>query len=153
MLASEQEHNILFDKKLAQEEAWIRRGIEARRTRNEGRVRALKRLREMRKERRELVGKAKMQIQEVRRSGRLVIEVEAVSYSYENRPIIKDFSTIIQRGDKVGIIGPNGSGKTTLLRILMGQLSPQHGTVELGTNLEIAYYDQAAHSWMNRNLF
>lgn len=142
MLQTEEEHNLLFDKKLAQEEAWIRRGIEARRTRNEGRVRALKRLREMRSERREASGRAKMQLQEVKRSGRLVIEVEQLAYAFPDRPIVKDFSTIIQRGDKVGIIGPNGSGKTTFLRLLMGELTPQKGSVELGTNIEIAYFDQ-----------
>lgn len=142
MLENEAEHNILFDKKLAQEEAWIRRGIEARRTRNEGRVRALKRLRELRSERREGAGKAKIQLQEVKRSGRLVIEAENLNYAYDDKPIIKDFSTIIQRGDKVGIIGPNGSGKTTLMRLLMGELTPNHGLVELGTNLEVAYFDQ-----------
>jgi ATP-binding cassette subfamily F protein uup len=142
MLSAEEEHNVLFDKKLAQEEAWIRRGIEARRTRNEGRVRALKRLRELRSQRREQVGKIKLEVVEARRSGRLVIEAEGLSYAYEHKPILKDFSTVIQRGDKVGIIGPNGSGKTTLLRILMGELSPQKGTVELGSNLEIAYFDQ-----------
>lgn len=142
MLAAEQEQNVLFDKKLAQEEAWIRRGIEARRTRNEGRVRALKRLRELRRERRELDGKVKMQLQEARRSGRLVIEAENLAYAYAERPILTDFSTVIQRGDKVGIIGPNGSGKTTLLRLLIGELTPQQGTVELGSNLEIAYFDQ-----------
>lgn len=142
MLQTEEEHNLLFDKKLAQEEAWIRRGIEARRTRNEGRVRALKRLRELRSERRESSGKAKMTIQEVKRSGRLVIEAEGLSYAYGDQPVIKNFSTVIQRGDKVGIIGPNGSGKTTLMRLLMGELAPQQGMVELGTNLEIAYFDQ-----------
>jgi ATP-binding cassette subfamily F protein uup len=142
MLESEEEHNILFDKKLAQEEAWIRRGIEARRTRNEGRVRALKRLREVRSERRESAGKARMQLQEVKRSGRLVIEADELSYAYGERLILKNFSTVIQRGDKVGIIGPNGSGKTTLMRLLMGELTPQYGSVELGTNLEIAYFDQ-----------
>jgi ATP-binding cassette subfamily F protein uup len=142
MLSAEQDQNNNFDKKLAQEEAWIRRGIEARRTRNDGRVRALKRLRDLRRERRELAGKVKMQLQEARRSGRLVIEVEGLSYAYENKPILSDFSTVIQRGDKVGIIGPNGSGKTTLLRILLGELNPQKGTVELGSNLEIAYFDQ-----------
>ena len=142
MLSAEQEQNTLFDKKLAQEEAWIRRGIEARRTRNEGRVRALKRLRELRAERREQPGKVRLQIQEERRSGRLVIETENVSYALENRPILKDFSTVIQRGDKVGIIGPNGSGKTTLLRILIGELAPQTGEVRHGTNLEMAYFDQ-----------
>ena len=142
MLASEQQQNTQFDKKLAQEEAWIRRGIEARRTRNEGRVRALKRLREIRRERREQPGKVNMLIQEERRSGRLVIEAENLSYAYEGQPIVSGFSTTIQRGDKVGIIGPNGSGKTTLLRLLMGDLLPQTGEVRLGTNLEIAYFDQ-----------
>jgi ATP-binding cassette subfamily F protein uup len=142
MLTAEQEHNADFDKKLAQEEAWIRRGIEARRTRNEGRVRALKRLRELRNERRDQAGKVKMVVQEARRSGRLVIEAEGLSYAYTDKPILSDFSTVIQRGDKVGIIGPNGSGKTTLLRILMGELIPQKGTVELGSALEIAYFDQ-----------
>ncbi len=142
MLENEAEHNVLFDKKLAQEEAWIRRGIEARRTRNEGRVRALKRLRELRSERREGAGKAKIQLQEVKRSGRLVIEAENLNYAYDDKPIIRNFSTIIQRGDKVGIIGPNGSGKTTLMRLLMGELTPNNGIVELGTNLEVAYFDQ-----------
>ena len=142
MLTAEQEQNTLFDKKLAQEEQWIRRGIEARRTRNEGRVRALKRLRELRQERREQPGKVRLQIQEERRSGRLVIEAENVSFSYAKQPVVTNFSTIIQRGDKVGIIGPNGSGKTTLLRILMGELPPQDGSIRLGTNLEIAYFDQ-----------
>lgn len=141
-LSAEQQQNESFDKKLAQEEQWIRRGIEARRTRNEGRVRALKRLRDIRRERREQPGKVRMQIQEERRSGRLVIEAEGVSFSYEGRPILRDFTTVIQRGDKVGIIGPNGSGKTTLLRILMGELPPQQGSIEHGTNLEIAYFDQ-----------
>ena len=142
MLSAEAEQNVNFDKKLAQEEQWIRRGIEARRTRNEGRVRALKRLREMRSQRRELLGKARIQIQDERRSGRLVIEVEGVSYSFGNRPIVRDFSTVIQRGDRIGIIGPNGSGKTTLLRILIGELAPQQGEVSHGANLEIAYFDQ-----------
>ena len=142
MLTAEAEQNILFDKKLAQEEVWIRKGIEARRTRNEGRVRALKRLREQRLERRERPGKVKMQIQAEKRSGKLVIEVENVSYSYGNQTIVSDFTTTIQRGDKVGIIGPNGSGKTTLLRLLLNELTPQTGSVEYGTNLEIAYFDQ-----------
>ena len=142
MLTAEAEQNILFDKKLAQEEVWIRKGIEARRTRNEGRVRALKRLREQRLERRERPGKVKMQIQAEKRSGKLVIEVENVGYSYGNQTIVNDFTTTIQRGDKVGIIGPNGSGKTTLLRLLLNELIPQTGSVEYGTNLEIAYFDQ-----------
>jgi ABC transport system ATP-binding/permease protein len=141
-LNAEQAQNATFDKKLAQEEQWIRKGIEARRTRNEGRVRALKRLREIRRERREQMGKVRMQIQADRRSGRLVIEAENVSYSYDDQPIVRDFSTTIQRGDKVAIIGPNGSGKTTLLRILMGELVPQQGEVHHGVNIEMAYFDQ-----------
>ncbi|MDD2922362.1 MAG: ATP-binding cassette domain-containing protein [Anaerolineales bacterium] len=142
MLAAEADANALFDKKLAQEEIWIRKGIEARRTRNEGRVRALKRLREQRKERRERPGKVKMQIQSEKRSGKIVIEVENINYAYGDKEIIRDFTTTIQRGDKIGIIGPNGSGKTTLLRLLLGELTPQSGSVEYGTNLEIAYFDQ-----------
>jgi ATP-binding cassette subfamily F protein uup len=142
MLNAEAEQNVLFDKKLAQEEVWIRKGIEARRTRNEGRVRALKRLREERLARRERPGKVRMQLQTEKRSGKLVIEAENVSYSIDGKSIVSDFTTTIQRGDKVGIIGPNGSGKTTLLRLLLGELTPQSGTVEYGTNLEIAYFDQ-----------
>ena len=142
MLSAEQSQNAVFDKKLAQEEQWIRKGIEARRTRNEGRVRALKRLREMRRERRELSGKVRMQISTENRSGRLVIEAENVSYSFGDKNIIQNFSITIQRGDKVGIVGPNGSGKTTLLRILMGELPPLLGEVRHGTNVEMAYFDQ-----------
>ena len=142
LLSAEQEQNANFDKKLAQEEQWIRQGIEARRTRNEGRVRALKRLRELRRERREQVGKIRMQIQSEKRSGRLVIDVEKVSYAFGEQIIVQDFSTTVQRGDKIGIIGPNGSGKTTLLRLLMGELPPQQGHIYLGTNLEVAYFDQ-----------
>ena len=142
MLSAEQSQNAIFDKKLAQEEQWIRKGIEARRTRNEGRVRALKRLREMRRERRELSGQVRMQISAENRSGRLVIEAENISYSYGDRTIISNFSTTIQRGDKIGIVGPNGSGKTTLLRLLMGELPPSQGEVRHGTNVEMAYFDQ-----------
>ena len=142
MLSAEQEENINFDKKLAQEEQWIRKGIEARRTRNEGRVRALKRLREIRQQRREQPGKVRMQIQADRRSGRLVIEAEGISFAYAQRHVVDNFSITIQRGDKVGIIGPNGSGKTTLLRLLIGELAPQAGVVEHGTNLEVSYLDQ-----------
>jgi len=142
MLSAEQTQNALFDKKLAQEEQWIRKGIEARRTRNEGRVRALKRLREQRRERRELSGKVRMQISAENRSGKLVIEAENVSYSYGDKTIIRDFSTVVQRGDKIGIIGANGSGKTTLLKILMGQLQPVTGEVRHGVNVEMAYFDQ-----------
>jgi ABC transport system ATP-binding/permease protein len=142
MLSAEQAQNVLFDKKLAQEEQWIRRGIEARRTRNEGRVRALKHLREMRTERREMAGRVRMQISSENRSGRLVIEAEHVSYSYAEKTILQDLSTTIQRGDKIGIVGPNGSGKTTLLRVLMGELQPSEGEVRLGTNVAMAYFDQ-----------
>ncbi len=150
MLSAEQDQNNLFDKKLAQEEAWIRRGIEARRTRNEGRVRALKRLRDVRRERREQAGKVRMQIQEDRRSGRLVIDAESISFKYENQPIVTDFSLTVLRGDKIGIIGPNGSGKTTLLRLLMGDFSPLSGNIRWGTNLQIAYFDQL-RSQLNEN--
>ncbi|MBK9781482.1 MAG: ATP-binding cassette domain-containing protein [Anaerolineales bacterium] len=142
MLESEQISNALFDKKLAQEEQWIRKGIEARRTRNEGRVLALKKLRQQRSERRELLGKVKMQIGTEKRSGRLVIETENISYAYAEKTIIRNFTTTIQRGDKIGIVGANGSGKTTLLKLLMGQLQPQTGEVRHGTNLEIVYFDQ-----------
>jgi ABC transport system ATP-binding/permease protein len=142
MLNAEQEQAAAFDKKLAQEEAWIRRGIEARRTRNEGRVRALLRLRQLRSERREQPGKVRMQIQEARRSGKVVIEAENIQFSYGNQEVVRNFSTIIQRGDKVGIIGPNGSGKTTLMRLLIGDLKPERGAIEFGSNLDIAYFDQ-----------
>jgi ABC transport system ATP-binding/permease protein len=142
ILSAEQAQNATFDKKLAQEEAWIRQGIEARRTRNEGRVRALKKLRQARSERRDLLGKVKMQIGTENRSGRLVLEAENISYSYDDKIIVRDFSTTIQRGDKIGIIGPNGSGKTTLLRVLLGEIQPQQGEVRHGTNLDIVYFDQ-----------
>ena len=142
LLAAEQEQNMLFDKKLALEEQWIRQGIEARRTRNESRVRALLHLRELRRERREQPGKVRMQIQAEQRSGRLVIEAKGVFFSFNNQPVVCDFSTTILRGDKVGIIGPNGSGKTTLLRLLMGELLPLQGEVRHGTNVETAYFDQ-----------
>lgn len=141
-LAAEEKQNALFDKKLAQEEAWIRQGIKARRTRNEGRVRALKELRLQRSQRRELTGKAKLTIQSGDRSGALVAKVEKISFAYDEHPIVRDFSTTIMRGDKIGVIGPNGAGKTTLLRLLLGQLPPQSGSVRLGTNLQIAYFDQ-----------
>ncbi len=142
LLAAEETQAALFDRKLAQEENWIRQGIEARRTRNEGRVRALLRLRTLRAERREQPKTMQLQIQAERRSGNLVIEVENLHFHWGDLVIIDDFSTTIRRGDKVGIIGPNGSGKTTLLRLLLGQMQPQRGQVDLGTNLEIAYFDQ-----------
>ncbi|MDQ2767998.1 MAG: ATP-binding cassette domain-containing protein, partial [Gemmatimonadota bacterium] len=131
-----------FDKKLAKEEVWIRTGIQARRTRNEGRVRSLEALRVERGERRERTGTVKLQSQEAERSGRLVAEAKGVSFARGARSIIANFSTTITRGDRVGLIGPNGSGKTTLLRLLLGELEPDAGSVRLGTNLEIAYFDQ-----------
>jgi ATP-binding cassette subfamily F protein uup len=142
LLEAEITRQALFDKKLAQEEAWIRQGIKARRTRNEGRVRALKGLREERRQRRERIGTAKIQLQEGDRSGALVAELKGVSFSFEDQPIVRDFSTIISRSDKIGIIGPNGSGKTTLLRLLLGELEPQSGQVTLGTRREVLYFDQ-----------
>jgi ATP-binding cassette subfamily F protein uup len=142
LLQAEREQNALFDKKLAREEQWIRRGIEARRTRNEGRVRALLRLRALRRERREQPGKIRMQAQAEKRSGKMVIEAEKVSFSFGAHTIVRDFSTTIQRGDRVGIIGPNGSGKTTLLRLLMGELPPQSGEVRQGVTVEMGYFDQ-----------
>jgi len=142
LLEAEVARQALFDKKLAQEEAWIRQGIKARRTRNEGRVRALKKLREERRQRRERLGTAKLNLQETERSGALVAEIEKVSYAWEGRPLIRDFSTTILRGDRIGIIGPNGAGKTTLLRLLLGDLEPQAGRVRLGTRREVLYFDQ-----------
>ncbi len=141
-LDAEAAHNLLFDKKLAQEEAWIRQGIKARRTRNEGRVRALKELRMERSARREQTGSAEMRLNEAERSGRLVLEAKGIGHSYEGIPLIRDFSAVIMRGDKIGIMGPNGSGKTTLLNILLGSLAPLHGSVRMGTRLEVAYFDQ-----------
>lgn len=141
-LDAEETRNELFDKKLAQEEVWIRKGIKARRTRNEGRVAALKEMRRQRMARREQEGAVTMQLNEAERSGRLVLEANHISMSYDDRVLIDDFSTVIMRGDKIGIIGPNGSGKTTLLKILLGELQPDNGSVRLGTKLEVAYFDQ-----------
>lgn len=142
MLAAEEKQTALFDKKLAQEEVWIRQGIKARRTRNEGRVRALKRLREERQNRAVDVGNVNLRIQEGQRSGNLVVAAKGISFSYEGQSIVKDFSTTVFRGDKIGVIGPNGAGKTTLLKLMLGKLEPQSGSVRIGTNLEIAYFDQ-----------
>jgi ATP-binding cassette subfamily F protein uup len=141
-LAAEEKQNALFDKKLAEEEVWIRTGIKARRTRNEGRVRALEALRRERGQRRDAVGKVRLEIQEAERSGALVAALECVSFLREDRPIIRDCSTTVMRGDRIGIIGPNGAGKTTLLRLMLGQLAPTTGSVRLGTNLRIAFFDQ-----------
>ncbi len=131
-----------FDRRLAQEEVWIRTGIQARRTRNEGRVRALEAMRVERAARRDRSGVARAQLQESDRSGRLVIEVRDLGFSYGASPVVKGFSTTIMRGDRVGFIGPNGSGKTTLIRLLLGELQPDAGNVRLGTNLDVAYFDQ-----------
>lgn len=141
-LEVEAAQRIDFDRKLAEEEVWIRKGVKARRTRNEGRVKALERLRIEKMNQRQLIGQVKMKAQETEASGHLVIKASHLGFSYGDRCLIKDFSTQIMRGDKIGVIGPNGCGKTTLLRILLGQLEPQKGKVRLGTNLEIAYYDQ-----------
>ena len=131
-----------FDRKLAKEEVWIRTGIQARRTRNEGRVRSLEALRVERGDRRERTGTVKLNAQEGERSGKLVVEAKGVTFSRGERAIVKDFTTSITRGDRVGLIGPNGSGKTTLLRLLLGELEPDSGTIRIGTNLEVAYFDQ-----------
>ncbi len=139
---SEQKQNDLFDKRLAEEEAWIRTGIKARRTRNEGRVRALKAMREQYKARRNQLGTVKSLSLDVTRSGALVVEANKVSYAINDKPIIKDFSLLMTRGDKLGIIGPNGCGKTTLVRLLLGEIKPDTGTIKLGTGLQVAYFDQ-----------
>lgn len=139
--AEEKEHHE-FDRKLAKEEAWVRQGVKARRTRNEGRVRALLEMRQERARRQEQAGVARLTIQEAERSGRMVVDAEKISFAWNDKKIVEAFSTTIIRGDKVGIIGPNGSGKTTLLRILLGELSPQHGKVRLGAGIRIAYFDQ-----------
>ena len=131
-----------FDKKLVQEEIWIRQGIKARRTRNEGRVRALIKMREERKSRRERDGIASLNVSDAQKSGKLVIEAKNVSYSYDANPLIKDFNTLIGRGDKIGIIGPNGSGKTTLINLMMENIKPNSGTIRYGANLSTTYYDQ-----------
>jgi len=141
-LAEEARHNALFDKRLAQEEVWIRQGIKARRTRNEGRVRALKELRNVRSQRREVVGKANFSLTSGESSGKLVAELKNVSYAWGNKPIVRDFSTTIVRGDRIGLVGANGAGKSTLLKLILGELEPQTGSVRLGTNLSIAYFDQ-----------
>jgi ATP-binding cassette subfamily F protein uup len=141
-LDAEVKENALFDKKLAIEEAWLRQGVKARRTRNEGRVANLKKLRLERQARRDLIGNVKLIAQQAGYSGKIIIEAENLAYSYDEKPIIKNFTTTILRGDKVGIIGPNGCGKTTLLRLLLGDLQPTNGTIKIGTKLEVAYFDQ-----------
>ena len=152
-LAAEDTANKLFDKKLAEEEVWIRKGIKARRTRNEGRVRALQAMRETRKRRRESLGKAKFKANVSENSGKVVAELTNVSHSFGNKTIIDNFSTTILRGDRIGIVGGNGAGKTTLLKILLNKLSPDEGKVKLGTKMEIAYFDQLReHLDMEKNL-
>jgi ATP-binding cassette subfamily F protein uup len=141
-LAAEAKDWAEFDRKLAKEEVWIRTGIQARRTRNEGRVRSLEALRVERGQRRERTGTVRLQTQESERSGKLVVEAANVRFSRGDRVIVKDLTTTIMRGDRVGLIGPNGSGKTTLLRLLLGELPPDSGTIRLGTGLQVAYFDQ-----------
>ena len=134
--------NELFDKRLAQEEVWIRQGIKARRTRNEGRVRALKAMREERRQRRDVMGIAKLQLDTSSRSGKIVFEMEDVSYEIAGKTLLKDFSTTILRGDKIALVGPNGCGKTTFIKLLLGEIQPISGKIRCGTKLDIAYFDQ-----------
>lgn len=141
-LEVENQQNQLFDKKLSQEETWIRQGIKARRTRNEGRVRSLKKLRQEFAERRNVMGKAKISLNDSKMSGKLVFEAQNIHYAYDQSIIVDDLDLTVLRGDKLALIGPNGCGKSTLLKLLMGQLQPQKGSVRQGTNLDIAYFDQ-----------
>jgi ATP-binding cassette subfamily F protein uup len=141
-LEVEARHNALFDKKLSQEEAWIRQGIKARRTRNEGRVRALQELREQYRQRRNRSGKVKLQLDKGEQSGKLVFDAENINLAFGDNTVIRDFSTTIMRGDRIGIIGPNGVGKSTLIRVLLGKLTPDSGRVRGGTKLQAAYFDQ-----------
>ncbi|MCD9531497.1 ABC transporter ATP-binding protein [Photobacterium carnosum] len=142
MLRVQAEQNSLFDKKLAQEEVWIRQGVKARRTRNEGRVRALKALRNERSDRRDVVGKADMQLQDANRSGKIVFEAKNISYSYGDKPIVNDFSFNVMRGDRIALIGANGCGKSTLIKVMLDQLQVTGGDFHCGTKLEVAYFDQ-----------
>jgi ATP-binding cassette subfamily F protein uup len=141
-LAAEAQHNAQFDKKLSEEEVWIRQGIKARRTRNEGRVRALERMREQRRLRRNRTGQADLRVEDADPSGKLVFEAERISKRFGHNWVIRDFSARILRGDRVGILGPNGAGKSTLIRLLLGELSPDSGRLERGTRLQTAYFDQ-----------
>ena len=142
LLEAEEKQRARQDKKLAEEEAWIRKGIKARRTRNMGRVRALQAMREKVRQRRERQGQVRLNLDEAETSGKLVADVEEVSFAYDGKPILKNFSTRIMRGDRIGIIGPNGVGKSTLIKILLGELKPDSGKVRMGTKLETAYFDQ-----------
>lgn len=141
-LVVEDKHNALFDKRLSQEEIWIRQGIKARRTRNEGRVRALKAMRQEFSERRKRLGTAKMGIHQAEKSGKIVAEASNISFSFGDEQLVRRFSALIQRGDKIGLIGRNGVGKTTLIKLLLGELSPDKGAIKIGTNLNVAYFDQ-----------
>ena len=142
MLASEAKSWDEFDKRLAKEEVWIRTGVQGRRTRNEGRVRGLEALRVERSQRRERVGTTRAQAQDAERSGRMVIEANAIGFTHGAKPIVSELTTTIMRGDRVGLVGPNGCGKTTLIKLLLGELTPQSGSIRHGTNLDIAYFDQ-----------
>ena len=141
-LVVEDKHNALFDKRLSQEEIWIRQGIKARRTRNEGRVRVLKAMRQEFSERRKRLGTAKMGIHQAEKSGKIVAEASNISFSFGDEQLVRRFSALIQRGDKIGLIGRNGVGKTTLIKLLLGELSPDKGAIKIGTNLNVAYFDQ-----------
>ena len=141
-LEVEDRQNALFDKRLSQEEIWIRQGIKARRTRNEGRVRSLEAMRKEFSERRKRLGTAKMDIHQAEKSGKIVAEANDISFAFGSDTVVRNFSTLIQRGDKVGLIGRNGVGKTTLIKLLLGELTPQTGTIKTGTNLSVAYFDQ-----------
>ncbi|MDG1951218.1 MAG: ATP-binding cassette domain-containing protein, partial [Gammaproteobacteria bacterium] len=141
-LANEETANKLFDRKLAQEEVWIRQGIKARRTRNEGRVRSLEKMRRERSSRRELQGNAKFKVSGAEKSGKIVADINNISHQFDDNPIVKNLSTTIMRGDRIGLVGANGAGKSTLLKIILGQLQPTEGEVKLGTKLEIVYFDQ-----------
>ncbi|MEL0027262.1 MAG: ATP-binding cassette domain-containing protein, partial [Perlucidibaca sp.] len=141
-LVAEAHQNAVFDKKLAQEEVWIRQGIKARRTRNEGRVRALKALRQERAERRERVGNARLAISDAERSGKLVLEASGLNKTLGGRVLVRDFDAVVMRGDKIGLIGDNGAGKTTLINLLLQKLAPDSGSVRHGTQLQVAYFDQ-----------
>ncbi|MCJ2163105.1 MULTISPECIES: ATP-binding cassette domain-containing protein [unclassified Pseudodesulfovibrio] len=142
VLSAEAKQNHNFDRKLAEEETWIRQGIKARRTRNMGRVRDLRKMREERNARRDRTGSVRMVIQEAERTGKLVVEATDICFGYSDTPLITNFSTAIMRGDKIGLIGPNGAGKTTLLKILLGDIKPQSGSVRRGVNLQVSYFDQ-----------
>jgi ATP-binding cassette subfamily F protein uup len=142
LLSAEEKQNAVFDKKLAEEEVWIRKGIQARRTRNEGRVRALFKLREERSDRREQQGKSKISSNKGQTSGRKVISIKDLEFGWDEQTLIKDFSTTIWRGDKIGVVGLNGSGKSTLLKLLLKKLEPKQGSIEHGTKLDVAYFDQ-----------